>query len=370
MAVSDTDRMIDEAVTRDRARDRREVSVSTVSSHLVSVVAEAAMAAGADRQQITRILGGDPALLADSGTRIPTVTIARLWDLLREFAGPEAGVLAAEHAERGRLYVWDYLIALAPTLAEGLRDAARFNSTMCDPRVALTVVEDGSLLTASYFDLPHREPVDALSREFAVAVTLRRAREGFGAAAVPVRVDFSHRAPVDRGYLTRALGTANVHFGQGRDAITFIGTGSATTAQANDPVLQQILRAHARHLQESIGPEPAWPAAFRAVLRASMPEHGGDGIRLDEVARRLRLSERTVQRRLAEYGTTWSAEVELVRRDTAIGLLRERDRSIQSIALQLGYRDRRVLARAFRRWTGQSPAAFRRALANTDGEGE
>ncbi|WP_083913724.1 AraC family transcriptional regulator ligand-binding domain-containing protein [Nocardia concava] len=232
--------------SNDVAEQRSLPRAATVSSHLASVLAEAALAAGAGDGQVAQLLGRDPARPSADDERVPTVTVSRLWELLRRLAGPEAGVLAAERAVRGRLYVWDYLISNARTLAEGLRDAARFNSTMCDPGVALEVVEDGSLLTARYLDIPHREPIDALSKEFALTVTARRAREGFGEAGVPVRVDFSHSAPADRRYLVRALGTGNLHFDQGRDAITFLTSNSS--GSSNDPVLQQILLSHARQV--------------------------------------------------------------------------------------------------------------------------
>ncbi|MVU81779.1 helix-turn-helix domain-containing protein [Nocardia sp. ET3-3] len=337
-------------------------SASTVSSHIAGILVDAALSAGAGTDRIAQLLGWDPELLRDRSFRIPVGDVSRLWGLLYTLAGPRAGVLAADRAEHGRLYVWDYLISNAPTLADGLREAARFNTTICDPKVGLEVIEDGSLLTARYFDLPHREPLDALVREFAAVVTARRAVAGFGDAGIPVRVEFSHSAPADRGYLVRALGTGNIHFDQPRDAITFLGTGAPV--RPNDPLLQGILREHAERMLESGDPEPPWLEAFRRVLRARLSDRATGGARLDEVAKRLGVSERTLQRRLADHRTTWRVELETVRRDLAIALLRNGSDSIQSIALQLGYRDHRVLARAFRRWTGQSPAGFRRAIAN------
>ncbi|WP_162958125.1 AraC family transcriptional regulator [Nocardia yunnanensis] len=333
--------------------------MSTVSNHVVSVLVDAALAAGADPRRIARLLGVDHTQLLDRAVRVPTADVTRLWALLYEVAGTEAGALAAEHAEHGRLYVWDYLISTAPTLAAGLREAARYNSTICDPRVGLEVVEDGSLLTARYFDLPHRAPYDRLNREFAMVVTARRARAGFGASGIPVRVDFSHPAPRDRRYLERAFGAGNIHFDQSRDALKFLGTA----ARPNDPFLHAILRRHATEVLAAGGPERAWLEVFRDELRTRLSARTG-GTMLDEVARALGLSGRTLQRRLAEQGTTWRAELETVRRDLAITLLCERSDSVRSIAVQLGYRDHRVLARAFRRWTGSAPADFRRAQSN------
>ncbi|APA95096.1 helix-turn-helix transcriptional regulator [Nocardia seriolae] len=81
---------------------------------------------------------------------------------------------------------------------------------------------------------------------------------------------------------------------------------------------------------------------------------------LGRVAQRLAIGPRTLQRRLSEVGTTWRAEVEAMRHRRAAELLRDTDLPVQSIAARVGYVDARALRRAFLRWTGHTPDAFRR----------
>jgi AraC-like DNA-binding protein len=81
----------------------------------------------------------------------------------------------------------------------------------------------------------------------------------------------------------------------------------------------------------------------------------------DDVARALGVGPRTLRRQLAEEGTTLRAVFDEVRLEVAIERLRLPEVSIAQLAFELGFSDQTALSRAFRRWTGRSPAAFRRA---------
>jgi AraC-like DNA-binding protein len=82
--------------------------------------------------------------------------------------------------------------------------------------------------------------------------------------------------------------------------------------------------------------------------------------RLGTVARRLGLSERTLHRRLTQSGSGFAALVEQARRDRAQMLLRDPALSCSEVAALLGYSDPAVFFRAFKRWTGATPQAWRR----------
>lgn len=85
----------------------------------------------------------------------------------------------------------------------------------------------------------------------------------------------------------------------------------------------------------------------------------GDVRTIDEVARSLAMSSRTLKRRLAEHGATYSSIVEESRKERAFRLLRDEALSIEQIAARLGYADPANFTRAFRRWTNGTPKAWR-----------
>lgn len=78
-----------------------------------------------------------------------------------------------------------------------------------------------------------------------------------------------------------------------------------------------------------------------------------------EVAQLLCVSPRTLQRLLNEEGVSYSDLVERCRCEIACDALSHTDKAIQEIAVIVGYRNASSFARAFRRWTGKAPRAYR-----------
>ena len=83
-----------------------------------------------------------------------------------------------------------------------------------------------------------------------------------------------------------------------------------------------------------------------------------------DVAQALHMSVRTLSRRLAAEGTHFQAVKDEFRRDFAIQALTRSERPLMAIADELGFQDLACFSRAFKAWTGNSPAAYRRATAS------
>jgi AraC-like DNA-binding protein len=96
-------------------------------------------------------------------------------------------------------------------------------------------------------------------------------------------------------------------------------------------------------------------------LRAQVAAALGSGLPLLQVAaEQTGTPVRTLQRRLASRGLTWSRLIDQVRLDAAVSWLRDTGASLREIAHQVGYSDQAHFTRAFERWTGLSPRAWRR----------
>ena len=105
------------------------------------------------------------------------------------------------------------------------------------------------------------------------------------------------------------------------------------------------------------------PPVVLAVRRALVDALHGGQCDLHAVARKTGTSERTLQRRLAKAGVSFGDLLEQTRRALAERYLRDRDVAIGEVSYLLGYSEQSAFSRAFRRWTGVSPAAFRREQA-------
>jgi AraC-like DNA-binding protein len=100
---------------------------------------------------------------------------------------------------------------------------------------------------------------------------------------------------------------------------------------------------------------------IRAAIAADLPGHEPS---LAAVAPRLALSPRSVQRRLAEAGTSFARMVDAVREERAKAALRSDEVSLAEVSWLLGFSEQSAFARAFKRWTGVSPTEWRRTASS------
>ena len=110
-------------------------------------------------------------------------------------------------------------------------------------------------------------------------------------------------------------------------------------------------------------PVTAGGAIFRRLHQLGVTRifvnSGTDFPPITDVAKQLHMSTRTVKRKLAEHGTTFSALRDDQRRQRALLLLDNRELSIGEVAQKLGYSELPNFTRAFKKWTGMTPVAYR-----------
>ncbi|WP_405487296.1 helix-turn-helix domain-containing protein [Nocardia sp. NBC_00511] len=327
--------------------------VGTVPVRTAAVVRAAALRVGVGREQLDRIPGIHPDNLGDELLRVPSESVWAMWELLDAAGGPGAGLAVTAAAARGSFTAWDYLFSSAPTLGESLCTAVELRSAVSNPVIGGAIVTDGGLLTVREA-APTAVAIAAIE-EFSLSIMLRRAREATGVDLAPVRVALCTPAPRCHAHLVDEFGTARIDFGAERSEFTLIDAAALPTS--GDPHAARMYRHYAELVLANAHIAPDWHGELRLAIRQSM-NHGG--AELDRVARRLRISARTLQRRLQEQGTTWREQVDAVRAEQAVALLRETDLTVGSIAARLGYGDSRAFRRAFTRWHGRPPAQLRR----------
>jgi AraC-like DNA-binding protein len=98
------------------------------------------------------------------------------------------------------------------------------------------------------------------------------------------------------------------------------------------------------------------PGSLRLAIAAVMHEATPS---LDWAADVAGVSSRTLRRRLDAIGLSWSGLIAQTRFNTARRLLETNDLEIRDVAREVGYSDPANFTRAFRRWTGESPSAYR-----------
>jgi AraC-like DNA-binding protein len=299
-----------------------------------------------EAERLVRAAGLPHVLREPETVRTPSAATYRLWGAVLARTGrSDAGLLAAAGYRPGLLDVFDYLLASAPTVGEGLSRAAA-HIHLVSSNSLLTARECGDEVTIGYEVRRGDDELRWVVAEFALAVLTAQLRHATGSALSPVRVEFAHRAPRRLEAHEVAFGSAEFEFGAQADAVTLRREDLRQALATADPALAAImLRAAATVPVPRLPPSVPVPG-LREVIAAQLP---GGRPSLADAARRLAVSPRTLQRRLGEHGTTWRAELDTVRREQCDGLRHEGAGPAQRAA-RLGFAESRSLRRAMNRW--------------------
>jgi AraC-like DNA-binding protein len=176
--------------------------------------------------------------------------------------------------------------------------------------------------------------------------------------AWPLRaVGFAHPPPADDREHRRFFG-CEVRFAEPEDSLAFDREFLDAPLPAADPALSSVLERYGDGLVARLpAGDPFLDDARRAVAALL---RGGD-TSLEALAARLGQSRRTLQRRLQALGTSQQDLVDSVRRELALLWLADPRTSITEVAYLLGFSEPTAFHRAFKRWTGTTPAEHRRA---------
>lgn len=245
----------------------------------------------------------------------------------------------------------------APTVRGAVAIVSRYLGTY-SPAIETRLDTDDKRPGVTTFEfriVADRLPSHAQGVELALGVALRVFRILLGSAWSPLAVHFPHAAIAPREEYVRYFGT--------RPAF-------------EDSLAGFTIRS--RDLDQRLAPDAATHAALLAYLEVIVPPGRSSvssavaelvrrlcptgGLRLELVAEQMGLHERTLQRRLAEEGTSYAEVVDAVRRTVCQRLLRDTDMTLGHLARELGYAEQGALTRACRRWFGVAPLAYRRAL--------
>lgn len=99
-------------------------------------------------------------------------------------------------------------------------------------------------------------------------------------------------------------------------------------------------------------------------VRKFIKSQGENFPSLEDTARHLMMSGRTLRRQLHLLDTSYQKELDEVRRELSFGFLARNDISITEIAISLGFNDSSAFCRAFKGWTGETPSDFRRRIGS------
>jgi AraC-like DNA-binding protein len=336
-------------------------------SRLLSAVKEASLgvrglrpvaagfeALGHDPAPIFAGAGLDVGVLADPDARVPAVAVmAMLANAAESLGDSSLGLHLAERADIASFDIHAYAMLSSPTFGALCERLCRYQRLIHDTTRVVLDVE--TPLARLRHVLPGGLAIPRHSAEFVVASWLRVGRLATGIDWSPVEVCFAHAAPAHRGEIDRFF-RAPIRFGAAENALVFPAALLDAPCVGADPGLLAVLDRHAEDLLGRVPPRRSLADRVRVALAAELR---GGVPRAAAVARQLHMSVRTLHRGLAAEGATFSDVLDQMRRELALRHLGESYLAIGEVAFVLGYSELSSFYRAFKRWTGMAPAAYR-----------
>lgn len=294
---------------------------------------------------------------AEADARLP---IARCHELLQEalaLTGDELlGVRAAARVKLGDLGLLHYFVSSSATVGEALRLTFRYFRLLNDSLDAHTDVHGARVVVA----LRNRVEMPRAADDFQTCGIARAFMQSSpDALREELEVWFRYGSPRDLTPYVETLGTRRLRFSAPLAGFSFAAQWLTAPLPRADPELHRVLEGYAEHLIRQL----PLIKSFSQTVRTLILQHlaAGDA-NVDFIAAKLRVSARTLARRLAADGSSFSSLLDESRRQVAMLHIAGQEASFSDIALLAGFSDAPAFFRAFRRWTGTTPKAYRRGL--------
>ena len=302
-----------------------------------------------DAEDLLDRAGIDPALVYDSGARLPEYLGDRFMNLaLRETGDPCMYYKAAHYIEPGMLHAFGYAWMVSRTLREALTRLARYH------RILATNVEFRLERVQGAVQVVGRDLGSADAMDSVLPFTLQLCRLSYGENLTPLQVELIDERPEDSSPIedfyrceVNYSSSDNVIVFNTRDVDLRLKGTNAEVAVAMDTVIQHYL---ARYDKRDI------VSQVRKVVAETLV-YGEPDKR--SIAEATDLSPRTLQRRLEDQGSSVKEIVDDTRHQMAVEYLDQKNYSIKEISFNLGFSDPSNFARAFKRWENVSPKEFR-----------
>ncbi|MCB8820597.1 AraC family transcriptional regulator [Microvirga rosea] len=308
---------------------------------------------GIDPEPIIREAGLDPRLFDDGANVIPHASLGHLLTLcVARTQCPHFGLLVGQRATILSLGIVGRLMQHSETVGDALRALVSNLSIQNRGSVpSLTTMGDVALFTFSVYQ-PETESVDQIT-DGSLAVAVNALRAVCGHEWNPVEVLLPRVAPADSEPFRRHF-RASVRFNQEVATLVFASRDLERKVAGADPLLRAVLEERIKGMK---GPTAsAFADDIRRLLRARMTSNRCSA---EDVADLLEMHRRTLSRRLKGNGVGYRSITSEIRFEIARQLLEDTEVPLAEIAAALGYSEASAFTRAFRRWSGRTPTAWR-----------
>ena len=299
--------------------------------------------------------GIDPGLLRKSGARIRFSSLKKIWEKATEIIDdPCFGLQANKYWHPSYGYALGYAWLTSHTLREALNRFVRYIRMLSE--AGRIILEDDSKSLTLILDLKSAGMLLPAMVDALLASLINICRINYGENLKPLTVNFVHpEPPCAEKYFD--LFRSPVYFSAPRDSISFssididkhLPGGNPHLARINDKIIINYLA----NLEKG--------DIIHRVKACIIDLFQSGEVAFEKVAKTIGMSERSLQRKLSEKGTTFRTILDEIRKELALSYVRDLDITLSEIAFLLGFSEQSAFSRAFKRLTGMSPSKARSA---------
>jgi len=292
----------------------------------------------------------DPTQLLPVGRYDEIVRVAK-----RVSGDPDIGLHVGESAPSGGAHVVGHILYNCSSVRDAIALFIRYAPLVIES--ARLALREELAIAAAVYGHPEIAPDNArFDAELALTLILGIGKRFLRTDSPPYRVRFAHPRPPSIAEHQRIF-RCELEFDAPANEILFSPRLLDLPHVYRDEPLCELLRARAENLLARRRSDDRLAERVLDILRYGSELGANDA---DEVAHRLGMSARSLQRRLRERGLSLSQLQDEARKQIACTALRRPEAPIKDLAARLGFSEPSAFHRAFKRWTGTTPAQFRR----------
>ena len=334
-------------------------SIPTAQGGLSRLAIARLKSAGVPVAPLLRRVGLTPEVIADPEARLSVRSQITLLDEAAIALKDDCiGFTMARDFDLREIGLLYYVMASSQTLGDALKRLARYSRITNEALVFGYREGNRLIISLSYSGVPRHS--DRHQIEFCMFAVLRICRVLAGQNFVPQHFSIAHNRSGGTSEMARFVGT-KVEFGADTDEFALNVDAREMPVIHSDTYLNDLLLKYCEAaLTDRRGNVSQLRTRVENAISSLLP-HGR--VVVDDVARSLGMSKRTLARKLSDEGLNFTEVLQQLRRDLAVRYLDDRKLHISKIAWLLGFNEVSAFTHACRRWTGKTPSQMRTAGA-------
>lgn len=330
----------------------------TIAASFIAMRLQIARACKIDVETVLKNTGLTEDILLQPDIRLTEEQDRAVWRELVTLTQDEAlGLKIGQHTSISGLGIIGYIVMNSPTIIEGVRRAFQYENLLTDI-IHSDIVEESDRIShvitfTGEWEPEYRYVVDDIlssikSLTYALAVK--------PVEPLILALDFQYPTPTDLTPYRTIFGNVPLYFNRPNSRCIFNKETIQMPLVGANPSLLPMFEEQAKTLIERYNRDRLSDRVRQAIaesLQGQLPI-------VEDIATRLIVSPRSLQRQLQEEGTSYQTLLNEVRQDLAIAYLQKQNLNKTEIAYLLGFSEVSTFSRTFKRWTGQSPSTFQK----------